>query len=524
MLKHVRQIPQTVIQTYTERFNKQDEECYQNDIPNRAAADFLQNHIPLMECSDKTLEEIYYFRWWTYRKHIKKTPEGYIITEFLPDVPWAGAYNSINAANAHHIAEGRWLRNGAVYLEDYIRFWLHGTGLSRRYSTWLIAAVWDYCLLHNDFSVGTENLDAMCAYYEQWEDEHLEPCGMFWSIDNFDAMEYTISGTPLTVGTAAFHGGDKGFRPTLNSYMAADAAAISRFARLAGREELADEYHRRAEALRKLINEKLWDGDFFKSFHCLDENGSVSFRPMPKERNVRELIGYVPWCFALPYPGRETAFAYLKRAEGFENRYGMTTAEQNHPRFLFKAQHECLWNGYIWPYATAQTLTAMMQLLHGYDQTVINPHDFYAKLHQYAASQYRTDENGVRKPWIDEVIDPRNGEWYARQVLKDMGWLQQVGGYERGKDYNHSTFCDLVLSGLAGLNPTADGKLIVDPLFAQNDLQYFCVEDVPCLGHTVSVYWDLDGTRYNMGVGLHVFCDDTKVASSHNLAKLVIQL
>src|SRR5690606_41087738 len=52
-----------------------------------------------------------YFRWWTYRKHLKRTPEGYIITEFLPEVPWSGKYNTINCPAGHHFYEGRWLQD-----------------------------------------------------------------------------------------------------------------------------------------------------------------------------------------------------------------------------------------------------------------------------------------------------------------------------------------------------------------------------------------------------------------------------
>jgi hypothetical protein len=55
----------------------------------------VKQNIPWFDCSDKELEEIYYFRWWTFRKHLKLTPAGYIITEFLPAVPWGGKFNSI---------------------------------------------------------------------------------------------------------------------------------------------------------------------------------------------------------------------------------------------------------------------------------------------------------------------------------------------------------------------------------------------------------------------------------------------
>ena len=91
---------------YIETFNNSDDELYQQFIPNDRADAFLKNNIPYFECPDKELEEIYYFRWWTYRKHIKKTPVGFVITEFLPDVSWSGKYNTISCPPGHHFYEG----------------------------------------------------------------------------------------------------------------------------------------------------------------------------------------------------------------------------------------------------------------------------------------------------------------------------------------------------------------------------------------------------------------------------------
>ena len=84
------------LHSYVTEFNEKDEEMVVQLIPNDKAEGFLREQIPLIDCPDKELEKIYYFRWWTYRKHLKKTEKGHIITEFLPDVCWGGTYNSIN--------------------------------------------------------------------------------------------------------------------------------------------------------------------------------------------------------------------------------------------------------------------------------------------------------------------------------------------------------------------------------------------------------------------------------------------
>ena len=41
----------------------------------------------------KALLSTYYYRWRSYKKHIKWTSDGWVLTEFLPYVPWSGRHN-----------------------------------------------------------------------------------------------------------------------------------------------------------------------------------------------------------------------------------------------------------------------------------------------------------------------------------------------------------------------------------------------------------------------------------------------
>ena len=127
-----------IIKKYVDKFNKNDEETIVNSIANEDAYKWLCEEIPVFECPDKEIEESYYFRWWTYRKHIKKTENGYIITEFLPKVPWSGKFNEINAAVGHHLYEGRWIKNSGKYLKDYITFFLDNPDRGHQYSAWMV--------------------------------------------------------------------------------------------------------------------------------------------------------------------------------------------------------------------------------------------------------------------------------------------------------------------------------------------------------------------------------------------------
>ena len=134
-------------QHYITYFNEIDEEPIQNFINNEACWNWMLTNIPWFECPDPEIEQIYYFRWWVYRKHIRKTPNGYVITEFLPEVGHSQKYNTIVCAAGLHMEEGRWLRN-REYLNEYIQFWFSEEGNPRQYSTWLADAIYTY--LQND--------------------------------------------------------------------------------------------------------------------------------------------------------------------------------------------------------------------------------------------------------------------------------------------------------------------------------------------------------------------------------------
>ena len=68
---------------WVDGFNADDTELYPGAIPNAQAWAFLRQNVPDFECPDRRFEELYYFRWWTYRKHIKATPDGFVITDCI---------------------------------------------------------------------------------------------------------------------------------------------------------------------------------------------------------------------------------------------------------------------------------------------------------------------------------------------------------------------------------------------------------------------------------------------------------
>ena len=219
----------------------------------------------------------------------------------------------------------------------------------------------------------------------------------------------------------------------------------------------------------------------------------------------RELHGYVPWAFNLPDAGYEAAWKFLMDPDYFFAPFGPTTTERNDPMFLLQ-RGCCWWSGQSWPFATTQTLKAMANALHNYEQQHVTRDDYLKLLHIFAIS-HRKDG----KPYIAEALHPETGSWDGHDM------------HNRSEHYFHSNFNDLVITGLVGLKPSDGDQLTIDPL-APKTWDYFALDDVPYRGHRLSIFWDKTGTRYERGAGLHLLVNGTKLASSPTLGKLTVTL
>ena len=90
-------------------------------------------------------------------------------------------------------------------------------------------------------------------------------------------------------------------------------------------------------------------------------------------------------------------------------------------------------------------------------------------------------------------LNPFTGDWQTRSILIERARRagREVPLRERGKDCNHSTFCDLVIAGLCGIVPQTDGKLVVKPL-APGEWTRWCIDGVRYHGDDVTIIFDRD--------------------------------
>ena len=517
-------IPQERLKNYVDRFNKNDNELYKQFISNDESFEFLNKNIPMIDLPNKEIEETYYFRWWTYRKHIKNTEDGFVITEFLPKVWWSKKHNTINCPAAHHIYEGRWLKN-SKYISDYINFWLHNSedGI-RQYSFWIADAVLAFNNIHRNDSILSNQLELLINNYYEWEKiRKVNDQTLFYQWDMMDGMELTVSGRILNNGIEKFQ--VEATRPTINSYMYGDAKAISKISNITNNLDKVQEFENKADKIKKELQKRLWnkDLDFFTVL-------PKKYEETTKAIDIRELIGYVPWYFNLPDDNKKFALAWkkIKDSTGFAAPLGLTVTEQSHPFFKISYQgHECQWNGPSWPFATSQTLKAMANFLTNYSNNkTVSKNNYYNILLQYAKQHKIKNDKGETLNWIDENFNPFTGDWISRTRLKNWegkGWSKDKGGIERGKDYNHSGFCDLVLSDLLGIKPSIDNYIEIKPLIPQN-WEWFAAENIPFQGKDISLIWDKTGEKYGLGRGLMLFVDKILVEQKDKIQNIFLKI
>lgn len=342
-----------------------------------------------------------------FRKHIKLVPNYpkpfHVVTEFLPNVSWAGIHNTISCAAAHHFREGRWLHNNQ-YLDDYARFWIR-EGNSRQYSFWMADSFRARSLVTGNKDILIELLPGMVRNFETIMTTNMNISkdgrekGLYFNTDNRDGMELSIGG----------FGGSRAYRPTLNSYQYGEAFALAKIFESLNQMDRSRHYTNEAKRIKSLVERRLWDkeANFFKV---------LSYKEPSSPVDVRELHGYTPWYFNLPSQDKMVAWEQLMDPKGFLAPFGLTTAEQRHPQFAiqYSKAHECLWNGPTWPYATSITLTALANVLNNVeDQKFVTTEDYFFLLRQYARSHRRTvlSDNGHNETifWLDENLNPYNG-------------------------------------------------------------------------------------------------------------------
>ena len=513
---------------------------------------WYRTNLPMWESPNAEIDEMYYFRAEILTKHLRYcSPEtGYIFTEFsgAETLPWAGRYNGISGAADLHLEEVRWLKTKR-YAADYVRYWMETPGAKPRdYGFAPAWAAWQVAEVQGNFSLALRLLPhfvdnfGLCerGVVRYPEDNGYDPeRQLFWQTGRDVGGEFNLASCQLSETLRGIPGykirGGAGYRPDINAIQFAEAQTIARLARMAGDEATTARFDAKADLLRRTTMRDLWDEErqFFLHRWRYDEYsegdmaghrsirawskiwetnsdrmGGVGYQPQRRGAgHGRELTGYVPWRYGLVEDDARfaAAWAFLKSNEHFQSAYGPTTAEQGDPWFHV-AWDECRHNGQSWPYHTSRILNAAARLLCEYrNHGGFNKDDYFAMLEGYARTQRKDG-----RPHLAEAHDPFRDVW-----VRDK-WP--------GLDYFHSSYLDLIITGLAGLRPGPDEQTVVVQPLAPERWDFFALDRVAYRDHVMSIVWDRTGTRYGVGAGLTVLVDGSVAVRSGTLERVAVSL
>jgi hypothetical protein len=258
---------------------------------------------------------------------------------------------------------------------------------------------------------------------------------------------------------------------------------------------------------------------------------------------VRELASLTsPWLFGAVPRGNASAYGASWEAAfdaaGFAAPFGLRTAEARAVGYSCELGSCCWWRGPVWPFETAKALTAAIGILqdggaYGAGVPALTRGRFFALLQQYTAQHNASGSgsgSGGGAWWISEGAGRRANysEVAAAGLFFDglpQSWLAESGcgedgewtdSWSTGYKYLHSSYLDIVITGVAGLMPRAErapAQVLIMPLQPSDAaLSWWALDGVVVGGRTVTVFWDATGERYGKGAGLHVLLEGAPAA------------
>ncbi len=229
--------------------------------------------------------------------------------------------------------------------------------------------------------------------------------------------------------------------------------------------------------------------------HCWDERAGLFTDAAPgtlAPTGVKAAVGFYPLLTDLVSgPRLARLLAHLADPSTFGTPWPLPSSSVDDPLFDARAEwkgkrHVCPWNGRAWPMTTSHVVEGVLRQWHaGRREAGPVAADL---LSRYVRLFY--DRGRLDRPTCYEHYNPLTGD----------------AAFYRGiDDYMHSWVADLLVRGVAGLEPTAAG-LRVDPL--PLPLDRVSLENARVRGHHVSVRRDgdrvvaeIDGARHETRVG-----------------------
>jgi hypothetical protein len=494
-------------------------------------------NIAYFDCSDPFIRKMYYHRAYVLRKNMLDPKLGRMQWPTQSEGRWRSTWypNVISYGAGHQVREARWLRDPA-YWQGHLKTWAENeksdgvypshvlpSGASGgQYTDWITSTAWEGQLVHPDDKFLAQVVEKLAANVRGWQkvcdrdgDGLLEVDSHWWTGMEYQPSFFFFSDFKVSRDFSQPAEQVSLERVDLTAYNYGNARAVARIYRKLGQPAQAEEFDRLAAKISAAVLAKMWRPE--KKFFLSLRAGDKAFA------DVKEVIGVYPFYFGMvPWgKGYESAWSSIIDRAQFWTKWPVASASRECPAFSQRdwpgdgRAAACMWNGPTWPHSNSLVMTAMARTLRATrDQRVstspLKPEHLWELFSSFTMAQFRNQDE--RYPWTGEFYNGDTGEWKTAE-----------------RDYNHSTWLDLLIPDLLGLVPRDDRVIELDPLLPDGRLSYFILDGLRYHGHDVTIVWDapLPGSEDRFGdgrKGLDLYVDGKRVASSPSLARLEARL
>ncbi len=521
------------------RIIKPEDQDHRDILAEQIAAyqGWFDANVPHFDCSDPWVRKMYDHRAYVLRKNMLDPKLGRMQWPTQSEGRWRSTWypNVISYGAGHQVREARWLRDPR-YWEGHLRTWAEnakpdgvypshvtpGGPSDGQYTDWITSTAWEGHLVHPDRAFLAQVVNRLAANVRGWQKVYDPDGDGLLLVDShwWTGMEYQ----PSFFAFSDYKPSKDFYQPArpvglervdLTAYNYGNAMAVARIYRLLGQPEKAEEFDELAAKIAAAVATKMWRPEkrFFYSLRADDD--AVA--------DVKEVIGVYPFYFGmLPWgKGYESAWASILDPKQFWTTWPVASASKECPAYSQTnwpgdgRAAGCMWNGPTWPHANSLVMTAMARTLrasrdHNVADSPLKKEHLWTLFLSFTKAQYR--DRDIRHPWTGEFYDGDTGRWKTAE-----------------RDYNHSTWLDILIPELIGVVPRDDDVLEVDPLLPEGALNHFILDGLRYHGHDVTIVWDAPAAgspdRYADGrKGLSIYLDGRLMATAPGLSRLQVPL
>ncbi|MBX7255136.1 MAG: hypothetical protein K1Y02_02150 [Candidatus Hydrogenedentes bacterium] len=445
--------------------------------------------LPSFTSSDEALQRQYWHRATSIlRKNLFRVGEGRLMDWGISEGRWTSEWyaNMISYGAGHQIREARWLRD-PQYVRGIVSTWCanekdNGIFPSHirpssigdgQYTDWITSTVWDAHCVHPDVEALKKwadalkrNVDGWLSTYDKDNDGLLLVDSHWWTGMEWQPSFFFFNGFDAEKQDQQLE------RVDLTSYVYGNARSLAHILALIGDAEGAKHYDAIADTIREATKAILWD-DASKYFYSVAPDSH-------EKAMVKEVVGVYPFYFSM-FAGEEEqpyaeAWKSILSSEEFWTTWPVASASKKCPAYsqgeLFhgKKATGCMWNGPTWPHANSIVLSAMAAALRDFEKSPLSPRDFQDLLLSFTKAQFL--DGDLAYPWTGEFYNGDTAAWRTDQ-----------------RDYDHSTYIDILIADLAGLRPRSDELIEVRPIVAPS-MPAFVVDGIRYHNHDVTIAWN----------------------------------